>query len=89
MPIQTQSLNLVSTIDMPVLQLGCCGEAVEFLQRLLVACGFLTRDLVGAEFNGRTELSVKNFQTVYRLYVDGIVGKKTWQKLAELVVEHY
>lgn len=89
MPVQTQLANLVNTADMPVLELGTCGEAVKFLQLLLVAYGFLTRDFISDEFNGRTELSVKNFQTVYRLYVDGIVGKETWQKLAEVAAQAY
>lgn len=89
MPVQTQLVNLVNTTDMPVLELGTCGDAVTFLQLLLVAYGFLTRDFINGEFNGRTELSVKNFQTVYRLYVDGIVGKETWQKLAEVAAQFY
>lgn len=89
MLVQTQSVKLVNTTDMPVLELGACGEAVKFLQVLLVAYGFLTRDFISDEFNGRTELSVKNFQTVHRLYVDGIVGSQTWQKLAELATEHH
>ncbi|BAZ10006.1 peptidoglycan-binding domain 1 protein [Calothrix sp. NIES-4071] len=87
MPVQTQLVNVVSTTDMPVLELGNRGNAVTFLQLLLVAYGFLTRDFISDEFNGRTELSVKNFQTVYRLYVDGIVGKQTWQKLAEVAAQ--
>lgn len=85
--VSTQSVSLLNAADMPVLELGTCGEAVRFLQVLLVAYGFLTRDFISDEFNGRTELSVKNFQTVYRLCVDGIVGSQTWQKLAEVAAE--
>ncbi|MBF2063098.1 MAG: peptidoglycan-binding protein [Calothrix sp. C42_A2020_038] len=87
MQVKTLSVNVVNTTDMPVLELGSCGEAVKFLQMLLVAYGFLTRDFISDEFNGRTELSVKNFQTVHRLCVDGIVASETWQKLAEVAAE--
>jgi peptidoglycan hydrolase-like protein with peptidoglycan-binding domain len=90
MQVQTQLIKLVNTINMPLLEIGTCGEAVNFLQILLVSYGFLTRDFISNEFNGRTELSVKNFQTAYRLKVDGIVGQETWQKLAEVAAEpHY
>jgi peptidoglycan hydrolase-like protein with peptidoglycan-binding domain len=81
------SINENIAVEMPDLQIGVTGKAVVFLQMLLIAYGFLSRDLLTYEFNGRTELSVKNFQTVYRLKVDGIVGAETWQKLAEVAAE--
>ncbi|MFH7024814.1 MAG: peptidoglycan-binding protein [Heteroscytonema crispum UTEX LB 1556] len=81
------NINENITVEMPVLQIGANGKAVRFLQRLLIAYGFFSRDLLTDEFNGRTELSVKNFQTVYRLRIDGIVGEETWQKLAEVAAE--
>jgi peptidoglycan hydrolase-like protein with peptidoglycan-binding domain len=84
------NINKQITDDMPILQIGASGKAVRFLQMLLMAYGFFSRDLLTDEFNGRTELSVKNFQTVHRLRADGIVGEETWKKLAEVAAEpHY
>ena len=52
------------------------------LQGFLICMGYDTGGFDG-DFGGRTEESVKTFQTVRDLYVDGIAGKNTFEKLAE------
>jgi len=67
---------------------GMKGEAVENLQRFLMAAGEkLPRYGADADFGSETYVAVRNFQKYHkdekgkRLAVDGIVGKKTWASL--------
>lgn len=63
----------------PTLRRGARGDAVKDLQRLLNARG---RSLaVDGDFGARTENSVRVFQEVSGLAVDGVVGRKTWGAL--------
>jgi hypothetical protein len=63
----------------PVLRFGASGDAVSYLQTLLCDVGeTLTAD---GKFGQQTEKAVKDFQRVYGLTVDGVVGPKTWEAL--------
>ncbi len=64
----------------PVLRLGCEGEAVEELQRLLAQQDIYDGDIDGI-FEKVTQESVKEYQCRVFLLEDGIVGEKTWQAL--------
>ena len=64
------------------LERGAYGDYVKVLQGFLICMGYDTGGFDG-DFGGRTEESVKTFQTVRDLYVDGIAGKNTFEKLAE------
>lgn len=72
----------VASINMPVLQKGNSGEAVRFLQQVLILrYGYQLR--FDAQFGATTENVVKLFQRDYGLIPDGIVGKNTWRALSE------
>ena len=62
------------------LRRGDCLPAVGVLQKLLNRTGF--RLVPDGNFGPRTESAVKEFQRLYRLRTDGVVGEKTWPRLA-------
>ena len=66
--------------DSIVLRRGSFGNSVEKLQKLLVNNGFNLS--IDSDFGAATELAVMLFQKQHGLVVDGIVGNKTWEKLA-------
>ena len=65
-----------------VIDKNMTGADVEVLQAVLKARGFLTTNPDGI-FGSYLEEVVKQFQTAYKLDVDGVVGPKTWAKLLE------
>ncbi|MEM9099734.1 MAG: peptidoglycan-binding protein [Pseudomonadota bacterium] len=65
----------------PVLKRGASGAEVLLLQRSLALAGFSPRGLDG-RFGPGTERAVRAFQRANRLMVDGMVGPKTWERLA-------
>jgi len=68
----------------PTLSKGSRGSAVRDLQKRLEAMGYaLPRWGVDGDFGQETERAVRLFQQVNSLEVDGIVGPKTWAKLAD------
>jgi peptidoglycan hydrolase-like protein with peptidoglycan-binding domain len=67
-------------LDPPTVRNGSRGPAVTLLQQLLIDHGFDPGDIDG-EFGPNTESAVREFQTVYELEVDGIVGQRTWAAL--------
>lgn len=69
----------------PTLSLNDKGEAVRFLQQLLLSFDFLTNQDFNAEFKANTQAAVRDFQGNNGLTVDGIVGAKTWQALIDRV----
>ena len=75
-----------TAIAMPVLKRNNTGEAVRFLQQLLIATHYLTSDAFDAKFNATTEEAVKYFQANNNLKPDGIVGDKTWRALGAAFV---
>ncbi|MEM7580265.1 MAG: peptidoglycan-binding domain-containing protein [Cyanobacteria bacterium P01_A01_bin.80] len=68
--------------SLPVIQRNQKGEAVRFLQQLLLGYGFDKVEFQ-SEFDQRTENAVRNFQEQRNLSVDGIVGVNTWNALIE------
>ena len=68
--------------SLPVIQRNQKGEAVRFLQQLLLGYGFVKVEFQ-SEFDQRTENAVRNFQEQRNLSVDGIVGVNTWNALID------
>ena len=64
--------------NMPLLKLRSRGRAVRALQKVLLNDGNIL--IVDGKFGRHTRASVEVFQSKNGLLVDGIVGKKTWQK---------
>ena len=69
----------VSPLDHPTLRRGDSGEAVTYLQTLLCDVGECLS--VDGKFGEKTEKAVKDFQRLYQLTVDGVVGPATWDAL--------
>lgn len=68
-----------SAKNMPTLRLGSRGASVKTLQRILNEHGaHLTVDGI---FGNLTKLAIISFQGLNDLQKDGIVGRKTWEKL--------
>jgi N-acetyl-anhydromuramyl-L-alanine amidase AmpD len=67
-------------INLPTLQRGSTGEAVRFLQQMLIAFGFLDNDSFNAEFKTTTEQAVKQFkkEILKQSKPNGIVDRDTW-----------
>lgn len=63
----------------PTLRQGALSGAVRNAQRLLNVHG--AGLVVDGSFGQRTEVAVRNFQSVFHLSVDGIVGPATWSAL--------
>ena len=63
----------------PTLRKGDSGPDVVYLQTLLCDVGeTLTVD---GKFGTKTEKAVEDFQRLYKLTVDGVVGPATWDAL--------
>lgn len=67
--------------DMKTLRVGSTGTQVKVLQWLLNHTTDYTSGVVDGIFGTKTLAAVRQFQKAKGLTVDGIVGKKTWQKL--------
>lgn len=81
-PKPTTKEETTVNIEMTVLKKGSKGEQVKTLQRLLMALGYdLGKYGADGDFGAATENAVDAFQKKYKLGTDGIVGKKTWDKL--------
>ncbi|MFB2980224.1 peptidoglycan-binding protein [Microseira sp. BLCC-F43] len=66
---------------MPTLRRNDTGLAVKILQKVLNCYKYgLKVDVI---FGATTEAAVKDFQKKYKLTVDGIVGSKTYNALAD------
>jgi len=69
------------------LKKGSKGDPVKYLQTLLKRLGYdlgttgPNKDGIDGDFGARTDLAVRAFQQSAGLSVDGIVGKKTWDRL--------
>lgn len=61
----------------PVLRLGATGLPVRRLQSRMSAVGFDTGGVDG-RFGATTEAAVRKLQQNFKLTVDGVVGRKTW-----------
>lgn len=62
---------------------GMKGVQVKGLQEMLKGYGYYTA-ACDSDFGSKTEAAVKAFQKAEGLTVDGIVGEKTWSRLAGL-----
>lgn len=62
---------------------GMKGVQVKGLQEMLKGYGYYTANC-DSDFGSKTEAAVKAFQRAEGLTVDGIVGEKTWSRLAGL-----
>ena len=71
------------TLELPVLELGSECETVKALQRMLSAMGYNlgSKNPIDGKFGEKTDTAVRDYQNKNGLYVDGIVGAKTWAKL--------
>ena len=70
----------------PTLRKGDSGPDVTYLQTLLCDVGeMLTAD---GKFGAKTETAVKDFQRLYKLTVDGVVGPMTWDALEKATGHH-
>jgi N-acetylmuramoyl-L-alanine amidase CwlA len=67
--------------NMKTLRVGNTGTQVKVLQWLLNHTTDYTSGVVDGIFGTKTLAAVRQFQKANGLTVDGIVGKKTWQKL--------
>ncbi|MDJ0772668.1 MAG: peptidoglycan-binding domain-containing protein [Mastigocoleus sp. MO_167.B18] len=65
----------------PTLQINNQGEAVRFLQQLLIYSKNLNNSDFDAIFGPKTQQAVRNFQNNNGLTVDGVVGQRTWDGL--------
>lgn len=65
----------------PTLRYGARGPSTQQLQALLTQAGFSTRGTDGV-FGRNTLAAVKAFQRAKGLAADGVVGPRTWAKLA-------
>lgn len=68
-----------NVMQYPTLKKGCKGEYVKELQQRLCSLGYTVA--CDGIFGDKTLAAVKEFQCANGLVIDGIVGKKTWQKL--------
>ena len=70
------------TQTMPTVRKGDKGDAVRYLQSLLMERGYdLGKWGDDGDFGNATEKAVKQFQRDWGLVEDGVVGKKTWAVL--------
>jgi peptidoglycan hydrolase-like protein with peptidoglycan-binding domain len=66
---------------MPILKSGDSGEAVRFLEQLLICYGYLNSKEFDGKFDADTKKAVETFQKDNKLTADGVVGQKTWRAL--------
>lgn len=73
------------TITLKELKRGATGDQVKTVQRILRSRGWKDRDgeklKIDGSFGAKTEWALKKFQNKKGLMPDGVVGKKTWDKL--------
>lgn len=70
------------TQTMPTVRKGDKGDAVRYLQTLLMERGYdLGKWGADGDFGNATEKAVKQFQRDWGLVEDGVAGKKTWAML--------
>ena len=77
------NIKLLPPIEGYEMRLNDKGEAVMELQRMLNRLGHFTGEYTET-FNSATQKAVKEFQKEHNLYVDGVVGPKTWRLLSAL-----
>ncbi|MDJ0676714.1 MAG: peptidoglycan-binding protein [Calothrix sp. MO_167.B42] len=78
-----RSLYKGAPVDMPILKQGSKGELVEKVQARLAIGGYYQGELDG-DFGPITETAVKNLQKQTGLFIDGIIGDRTWFELSNI-----
>jgi peptidoglycan hydrolase-like protein with peptidoglycan-binding domain len=73
--------------ELPSIKRGDTGSSVKLLQNILIALGYLDRNLDTGNFLEQTDQAVRNFQSDNGLGIDGIVGRRTWEVLGGLLWE--
>ena len=79
------SLDTITTVTMPVLYPGNNGDAVRYLQQVLISLGYHVVQF-NANYDRYTYQGVLEFQRDNYLRADGVVGWHTWRKLGEKIV---
>jgi peptidoglycan hydrolase-like protein with peptidoglycan-binding domain len=90
--VQTAATSIqAAATSLPVLQIGSSGHYVTILQQDLWDLGLFYLGTTGPHHNGvdgefgpLTQSAVEQFQYVFHLHVDGIVGPQTWGELQAL-----
>ncbi|MBZ8179281.1 MAG: peptidoglycan-binding protein [Oscillatoria sp. PMC 1051.18] len=75
-----ESLYKDAPVNLPLLERGSRGAAVETLQTALQESGEY-RGKIDGIFGSKTEAAVMAFQRRYNLIADGMVGENTWKAL--------
>ena len=78
--LRTAGLNVNETDNIPTLRRGNTGELVKQVQNA-INLKLNTGITVDGIFGAKTESAVKEFQKRNNIAADGVVGKKTWEKL--------
>ena len=70
-------------LNLPVLERGAESETVKALQRMLYGMGYAlgSKNPIDGKFGEKTDVAVRDYQSKNGLYVDGVVGAKTWAML--------
>lgn len=77
--VKTAEPTLVSS-----LRNGSSGDMVKRVQEMLLVCGYSLGDYgADGKFGAKTTAAVRKFQKDQGLYVDGVVGKKTYAALLQ------
>jgi N-acetylmuramoyl-L-alanine amidase len=66
-------------VQYPTIKVGSKGEHVKIVQNKLKELGYTIT--VDGDFGKGTDAVVKQFQKMYKLTQDGIVGRGTWEKI--------
>ena len=93
---QQMAQHIIANRKYPTIKYGDTGDAVMFAQAILVRLGFLNRGKdyvnVDGDFGVLTKSAALGFQSSTKdsadpLEIDGIIGKKTWERLLQAVKE--
>lgn len=69
-------------ISYPLVKIGYVNDAVKVAQKALIAAGYdVGKDGADGRFGNSTKKAVVNFQAKNGLYIDGVIGPATWEKL--------
>lgn len=69
----------------PTIRFGTSGQIVQILTRKLNKLGFTSNVTIVSTCTKNVINCIKKFQTKYGLTADGIFGKKSWEKLVEVL----
>lgn len=87
--IEIPSNKKSAIIKETILKFGSTGEAVKTLQNRFVKLGFLQPGDIDGDFGVITKRAVVDFQKLYGIAADGVVGTETKMKLAAALARVY